>query len=128
MAETTPPGKDLDPPLIQMLTEDRVPDDKEYQRLSLSEAGENLNDVLLPRCSLHMKVVSIEEHITKEVYHVAENRIRSTLECLVSGERAWCWMFGEYSDQMVDRALVPGDKIILYNPSVVRTKLKYKQV
>ena len=37
-------------------------------------------------------------------------------------------MFGCYSDVMVETGVRVRDVIILENPSVVKTKLKYKQV
>ena len=37
-------------------------------------------------------------------------------------------MFGSYSDKMIEFGVRVDDMIILENPTVVRTKLKFKQV
>ena len=37
-------------------------------------------------------------------------------------------MFGSYSDKMIEYGVRVDDMIILENPTVVKTKLKYKQV
>lgn len=45
-----------------------------------------------------LRVISVETHITKQTHLVAENRIRCVLQDFPSGDKVYCWFFGEYSD------------------------------
>ena len=84
VAVPLPPGQDVD---------SLLPPELLCPLVTLSEAGEQ--SVSGEHC-LCLRVVSMEEHITWAKYRVAENRLRCVLECVMSGERAWCWMFGPY--------------------------------
>ena len=68
------------------------------------------------------------DHITREEHLVSENRLRLILRDSVSGEKFYCWLFGEYSDAFVSRRMRPSDLLVLTKPSVSKTRLKYKQV
>ena len=68
-----PPGHDVD---------HLLPPDPVCPLVSLSTAGSG--SVSGDQC-VCMRVVSVEDHITSHKHQVAENRVRSVLECVMSG-------------------------------------------
>ena len=124
-----------------------VPEDALVSVLSL-RAGEEVEQVLppgeeCPQVSLAQvagqevegdhclvtRLVSVDtDHITRAEHLVAENRIRLILRDARSGSKCYCWLFGDYSDTFVSHRMKPSDLVVLRNPRVVQTKLKYKQI
>ena len=102
-----------------------LPPEAECPQVRLAEAGEGR--VAGEHC-LNLRVETIEPHINYETHLVPVNRIRCVLRDVKSGEKCYCWFFGDYSDQLVSTGVQVGDHVIIINPRVLRTKLKYKQV
>ena len=102
-----------------------LPPEAECPQVRLAEAGEGR--VAGDHC-LNLRVETIEPHINYETHLVPVNRIRCVLRDVKSGEKCYCWFFGDYSDQLVSTGVQVGDHVIIINPRVIRTKLKYKQV
>ena len=102
-----------------------LPSEAECPQVGLAEAGEGR--VAGDHC-LNLRVETIEPHINYETHLVPVNRIRCVLRDVKSGEKCYCWFFGDYSDQLVSTGVQVGDHVIIINPRVIRTKLKYKQV
>ena len=111
-----PPGEDIDCLL---------PPELECPLVNIAEVGEAR--VPASHC-VCLTVEAIETHITHQIHLVPENRIRTVLRDIQSGDKCYCWMFGDYSDNLVRMGVKTGDMVIIRNPRVVRTKLKYKQV
>jgi len=70
----------------------------------------------------------MEEQINTAKHLVAVNRTRCILKEVDSGDRSFCWFFGEYSNSMVRLRVMEKDLVIICSPIVVKTKLKPKQV
>ena len=102
-----------------------LPPEAECPQVGLAEAGEGR--VAGDHC-LNLRVETIEPHINYETHLVPVNRIRCVLRDVKSGEKCFCWFFGDYSDQLVSTGVQVGDHVIIINPRVLCTKLKYKQV
>ena len=111
-----PPGEDVDCLL---------PPELECPLVNITEVGEARVPVSHCVC---LRVEIIETHITHQIHLVPENRIRCILRDIQSGEKCYCWMFGDYSNNLVSMGVKTGDMVIIENPRVVKTKLKYKQV
>ena len=68
----------------------------------------------------------MEEQVNTAKHLVAVNRTRCILMVVNSEDRSFCWVFGSYSD--IIKMLGVMDLVMICCPTVVRTKLKPKQV
>ena len=73
-------------------------------------------------------MVKMEEQVNTAKHLVAVNRTRCILREVISQERSFCWFFGSYSDSMKMLGVMEKDLVMICCPTVVRTKLKPKQV
>ena len=78
--------------------------------------------------ALCCRVERLERQITPELHLVKTPRTRCVLRCIASGERAYCWFFGEYSTEAARLGVRDGDAVVVVRPRVVPTKVKWKQV
>ena len=93
--------------------------------VSVEEAGTKpglLNRVIC--CEVEV----IEEQINTAKHLVAVNRTRCILKDVENDERSFCWFFGEFSDSIVRLGVMKKDMVMISSPTVVKTKLKPKQV
>ena len=80
------------------------------------------------KCAICCEVEILEEQINTAKHLVAVNRTRCILKEVNSEVRSFCWFFGEYSNSMVKLGVREKDMVMICCPTVVRTKLKPKQV
>eukprot|EP00092_Neocalanus_flemingeri_P012573 GFUD01013551.1.p1 GENE.GFUD01013551.1~~GFUD01013551.1.p1 ORF type:complete len:322 (-),score=107.52 GFUD01013551.1:6-971(-) len=96
-----------------------------YMLATVEEVGTGTADKKSVICC---EVEVMEEQINSAKHLVAVNRTRCILKEVETGDRSFCWFFGEYSDSLVRLGVVEKDLVMICCPTVVRTKLKPKQV
>ena len=73
-------------------------------------------------------VEKMEEQITNAKHLVMVNRTRCILKEISSPSRSYCYFFGKYSNSMTRLGVMENDLVMICSPTVVRTKMKPKQV
>jgi len=97
-----------------------------YTLTKVEEVGDG--SVMKEKSAICCVVEKMEEQINTAKHMVAINRTRCILMEIESQERSYCWFFGPYSDSMARLGMREKDLVMICCPTVVRTKLKPKQV
>jgi len=97
-----------------------------YAMASVEQVGKG--EVHKEQSSICCVVEKMEDQINTAKHMVAVNRTRCILTDVINQQRSYCWFFGAFSDRMLELGVMERDFVMICCPTVVRTKLKPRQV